>query len=48
MNENPMMAQHTRLEMRWLPVVDAAGRSRMEATWIAVPTHAQVQVSQAA
>jgi len=28
------------LEMRWLPVVDAAGRTRMEATWVAVPTHA--------
>ena len=26
-----------RLEMRWLPVVDAAGRSRMEATWVTVP-----------
>ena len=29
-----------RLEMRWLPVVDAAGRTRMEATWVAVPTAA--------
>ena len=29
-----------RLEMRWLPVVDAAGRTRMEATWVAVPTSA--------
>jgi hypothetical protein len=27
-----------RLEMRWMPVVDAAGRTRMEASWIAVPT----------
>ena len=26
-----------RLEMRWLPVVDASGRTRMEATWVAVP-----------
>ena len=26
-----------RLEMRWLPVVDAAGRTRMEATWVTVP-----------
>ena len=25
-----------RLEMRWLPVVDAMGRARMEATWVAV------------
>ena len=29
-----------RLEMRWLPVVDAAGRTRMEATWVAVPAAA--------
>jgi hypothetical protein len=29
-----------RLEMRWLPVIDAAGRTRMEATWVAVPTSA--------
>ncbi|HRD63187.1 hypothetical protein [uncultured Nocardioides sp.] len=29
-----------RLEMRWLPVIDGAGRTRMEATWIAVPTSA--------
>jgi hypothetical protein len=26
-----------RLEMRWLPVVDPAGRARMEATWVAIP-----------
>ena len=26
-----------RLEMRWLPVTDAAGRTRMEATWVTVP-----------
>ena len=26
-----------RLEMRWLPVVDAAGRTRMEASWMLVP-----------
>ena len=25
-----------RLEMRWLPVVDASGRTRMEASWIPV------------
>jgi len=25
-----------RLEMRWLPVLDAAGRTRMEATWVVV------------
>ena len=29
-----------RLEMRWLPVVDVAGRTRMEATWVAVPAAA--------
>ena len=29
-----------RLEMRWLPVIDAAGRTRMEATWVAVPAAA--------
>jgi len=29
-----------RLEMRWLPVIDASGRTRMEATWVAVPTAA--------
>ena len=26
-----------RLEMRWLPVIDASGRTRMEATWVADP-----------
>ncbi len=34
-----------RLEMRWLPVVDAAGRTRMEATWVAVPTSAPRELS---
>ena len=29
-----------RLEMRWMPVIDASGRTRMEATWVAVPTAA--------
>ena len=29
-----------RLEMRWLPVIDASGRTRMEATWVAVATAA--------
>ena len=29
-----------RLEMRWLPVIDASGRTRMEATWVAVSTAA--------
>jgi hypothetical protein len=27
-----------RLEMRWLPVLDPSGRTRMEATWVGVPT----------
>jgi hypothetical protein len=26
------------LEMRWLPVVDASGHTRMEATWVQVGT----------
>jgi hypothetical protein len=30
--------QAERLEMRWFPVLDASGRTRMEATWVAVPT----------
>ena len=25
---------HTQLEMRWLPVTDESGRTRMEAVWI--------------
>ena len=29
-----------RLEMRWLPVIDAAGRTRMEASWIPAATPA--------
>jgi hypothetical protein len=33
-----------RLEMRWLPVLDASGRTRMEASWIPVATgHAAQQ-----
>jgi hypothetical protein len=32
--------QAERLEMRWLPVIDASGRTRMEATWVTVPTAA--------
>jgi hypothetical protein len=32
-----------RLEMRWLPVLDATGHTRMEATWVAVPTAAAPQ-----
>ena len=40
-----------RLEMRWLPVVDATGHTRMEATWVPVATAAapsQPAVTQAA
>ncbi|QIG45144.1 hypothetical protein G5V58_22380 [Nocardioides anomalus] len=37
MNDN----ETERLEMRWLPVVDAAGRTRMEATWVPVGAAAQ-------
>jgi len=29
-------AMSERLEMRWVPVVDASGRTRMEASWIPV------------
>jgi hypothetical protein len=32
--------QADRLEMRWLPVLDAAGRTHMEASWVVVPTAA--------
>jgi hypothetical protein len=30
-------AQAERLEMRWLPVLDDSGRTRMEAVWVTVP-----------
>jgi hypothetical protein len=36
--------QVERLEMRWIPVLDALGRTRMEATWVAVPTAAAPMV----
>jgi hypothetical protein len=29
--------QVERLEMRWLPVLDDSGRTRMEASWVLVP-----------
>lgn len=29
--------QADRLEMRWLPVTDGSGRTRMEATWVLAP-----------
>ena len=38
--------QAERLEMRWLPVLDASGRTRMEATWVAVPATAAAQDAQ--
>jgi hypothetical protein len=39
------MQESTRAEelvMRWLPVVDGTGRTRMEAVWICVPVGASV------
>ena len=43
-------ATSERLEMRWLPVLDAAGRTRMEATWVAPTTevHQEPAVTHAA
>ena len=41
-------APQERLEMRWLPVLDAAGRTRMEATWVVVTTATQSAVTHAA
>ncbi|MFB9315683.1 hypothetical protein [Nocardioides plantarum] len=38
--------RHAQLEMRWVPVTDAAGRTRMEAVWI-TPT-ASAAISHAA
>jgi hypothetical protein len=32
-----------RLEMRWLPVTDTAGRTRMEATWVPAPAQAAAE-----
>jgi hypothetical protein len=39
-----------RLEMRWLPVLDPAGRTRMEASWVVVDAaaHAEQAVIHAA
>jgi hypothetical protein len=36
-------AQAERLEMRWLPVTDAVGRTRMEASWVTVSSAAPAQ-----
>lgn len=35
-----------RLELRWVPVVDASGRTRLEGRW--VPAGSRVQVTHAA
>lgn len=35
--------QADRLEMRWLPVIDNSGRTRMEATWVLVPAGTSAQ-----
>ena len=37
-----MVDESTRLEMRWLPVIDARGRTHMEAVWILPDAHADV------
>jgi hypothetical protein len=42
-NGRCLMMNHERLEMRWLPVLGADGRTRMEASWVLVPTAAPVQ-----
>jgi hypothetical protein len=35
--------QAERLEMRWLPVIDDSGRTRMEASWVTVPVAPSTQ-----
>jgi hypothetical protein len=35
--------QADRLEMRWLPVLDDSGRTRMEASWVTVPAAPSAQ-----
>jgi hypothetical protein len=37
-----------RLELRWLPVVDERGRTRMEAQWIDVTRPVEPRVTHAA
>ena len=37
MTDSRMADEH--LEQRWVPVVDEAGRTRMEAVWITVGGH---------
>jgi hypothetical protein len=41
----PEATRSERLEMRWLPVIDASGRTRMEATWVSVPAVAEPAVA---
>ncbi len=36
-----------RLETRWLPVIDASGHTRMEATWVLVPAAAAPELAHA-
>lgn len=38
----------TRLELRWLPVVDERGRTRMEARWVDAADRARPRVTHAA
>jgi hypothetical protein len=45
MNRRCLMKESTQAEqlvMRWLPVADVNGRTRMEAVWICVPVGANV------
>jgi hypothetical protein len=37
-----MTDNHNPLEMRWVPVTDAAGRTRMEAVWIVLTESAGI------
>jgi hypothetical protein len=39
--------RRSQLEMRWIPVTDRTGRTRMEAVWI-VPTTAADRITEAA
>ncbi len=38
----------SRLELRWFPVVDERGRTRMQATWVDVAEVARPRVTHAA
>ncbi len=39
---------HSHLELRWVPVADAAGREHMEACWISVDQASSPAISHAA